>query len=341
MSTFFFLTQSKETRCLVPSKHMHYHYFITQNFLPNLRSIVTFLVYDRPDIIHTNFASLGLLAIFKRYILRIPFIFTSHGIPESWLQLSFIDKIAYTIEYYLLSFVASRASAVVAVSGYVKAMLKMRYNINSEVIYHGIDVDKFKRNDKTRSRSKLGYKQTSFITLFVGKMHPYKDPLTLIKSISKAIEKNPNLLLVAVGDGDLYDDVKKEVIRLDLLNYVEILREVSNKKLKILYNVADAFVLPSVSEAFGITLLEAMASGVPVIASNSGACAEVIGNAGLLFDRGNYIELAEKILSLSYDKELSRNLSEAGLKRAKETFSWEDKIDQYLKLYKNGIARGI
>lgn len=172
-------------------------------------------------------------------------------------------------------------------------------------------------------------------------MHPYKDPLTLIKSISKAIEKNPNLLLVAVGDGDLYDDVKKEVIRLDLLNYVEILREVSNKKLKILYNVADAFVLPSVSEAFGITLLEAMASGVPVIASNSGACAEVIGNAGLLFDRGNYIELAEKILSLSYDKELSRNLSEAGLKRAKETFSWEDKIDQYLKLYKNGIARGI
>lgn len=337
----FFLTQSEETRRLVPSEHIRFHYFTTSNFVPNLRPIVTFLVYDRPDIIHTNFASLGLLAIFKKYVFRVPFIFTSHGIPESWLQLSLIDKITYTIEYYLLPFVASQSSAVVAISRYVKAMLKRRYNINSEVIYHGIDVDKSEGESKIRSRSKLGYKGTNFITLFVGKLHPCKDPLTLIRSISKAVEKNPNLLLIVVGDGELYDEVKKEVIKLNLLNYVKILRQVSNKKVKALYNVADTFVLPSVGEAFGMTLLEAMASGVPVIASNSGACAEVIGNAGLLFDRGNYIELAEKILSLSYDRELSRKLSEAGLKRVKETFSWEDKINQYFELYKNSIACGI
>jgi len=109
---------------------------------------------------------------------------------------------------------------------------------------------------------------------------------------------------------------------------------VSDARLKILYDTADLFVLTSVGEAFGMTLLEAMASGVPVIASNSGACPEVVENAGILFSQGNYTKLAEKILRLSNEKELLRKLGEAGLKRVRETFSWEDKVDQYLKLYK-------
>jgi len=97
----FFLTQSKEAKRLVPSEHICFHYFTTSNFLPNLRTIFKFLFHNRSDVIHTNFASLGLLAIFKKYVFKTPFIFTSHGIPESWLQLSLLDKIAYTIEYYL------------------------------------------------------------------------------------------------------------------------------------------------------------------------------------------------------------------------------------------------
>ena len=138
----FFLTQSKDARRLESSEHMRFYYFTNSFFIPNLRALVTFLVHDHPNVIHTNFASLGLLAIFKKHVLRIPFIFTSHGIPEPWLQLSLIDKIAYTIEYYLLPFVASQSSVVVAVSRYVKDMLKRKYSVDSEVIYHGIEVDK-------------------------------------------------------------------------------------------------------------------------------------------------------------------------------------------------------
>ena len=330
----FFLTRSEETKRLKSSTRIRINYLTTSNFLPNLRAIAKFLFHNRPDVIHTNFASLGILAIFKKYVFKIPFIYTTHGIPEPWLQFSLIDKIAYTIEYYLLPFVASQSSAVVAVSRYVKDMLKRRYNIDSEVIYHGIDVDKFERENKTRGKRKLGYKETDFIILFVGKLHPCKDPLTLIRSISKAVEKNQDLLLIMVGDGELYQEVKKEVIKLNLWRCVKILRQVTNKKVKTLYYAADVFVLPSVGEAFGITLLEAMANSVPVIASNSGASPEVIGNAGILFTRGDYKELADKILSLSHNKELSRKLSEAGLERVKETFSWGDKIDQYVKVYK-------
>jgi glycosyltransferase involved in cell wall biosynthesis len=330
----FFLTQSKEAKCLVPSERIRFHYVTTSNFLPNLRAIFKFLFHDRSDVIHTNFASLGLLAIFKKYMFKTPFIFTLHGIPEPWLQLSLSDKVAYTIEYYLLPFVTSQSSAVVAVSKYVKDMLKRRYNVDSEVIYHGVDANTFKPRNKAQSKRELGYEETDFVVLFIGKLHPYKDPLTLIKAFSEAVKKNTNLCLAMIGEGELYQEVNKKISELNLLNRVKLFRRVSDERLKILYNAADLFVLPSVGEAFGMTLLEAMASGVPVIASNSGACLEVVGNAGILFSRGNHIELAEKILRLSHEKELSRKLSEAGMKRVRETFSWEDKIDQYLKLYK-------
>jgi glycosyltransferase involved in cell wall biosynthesis len=330
----FFLTQSKEAKRLVPSEHIRFHYFTTSNFLLNLRAIFKFLIHDRPDVIHTNFASLGLLAIFKKYVFKTPFIFTSHGIPESWLQLSLSDKIAYTIEYYLLPLVTSQSSTVVAVSKYVKDMLKKRYNVDSEVIYHGIDANIFKPKNKAQSKRKLGYKEKDFVILSIGKLHPSKDPLTLIKAISKAVEKNASLRLIMIGDGELYEEAKNEIRKRNLSNYTKLLNYVDSEKLRIWYAAADIFVLPSVGEAFGMTLLEAMASGVPVIASNSGACPEVIGNAGILFNQGNYTELAEKILFLSHEKELSRKLREAGLKRVREIFSWEDKIDQYLKLYK-------
>jgi glycosyltransferase involved in cell wall biosynthesis len=250
------------------------------------------------------------------------------------LQLSLSDKIAYTIEYYLLPLVTSQSSTVVAVSKYVKDMLKKRYNVDSEVIYHGIDANIFKPKNKAQSKRKLGYKEKDFVILSIGKLHPSKDPLTLIKAISKAVEKNASLRLIMIGDGELYEEAKNEIRKRNLSNYTKLLNYVDSEKLHIWYAAADIFVLPSVGEAFGMTLLEAMASGVPVIASNSGACPEVIGNAGILFNQGNYTKLAEKILFLSHEKELSRKLREAGLKRVRQIFSWEDKIDQYLKLYK-------
>jgi len=330
----FFLTQSKEAKRLVPSEHIRFNYFTTSNFLPNLRALVTFLVHDKPDVIHINFAWFAPLAIVKKWVFKIPFIYTLHGLPQPWLEPSPLYKIAYTIEHCLLPFGVSQASAVVAVSNYVKEMLKKRYGIDSEVIYHGIDADKFKPKNKTESKRKLGYKETDFIILFVGKMHPVKDPLTMVRSIYRIVKTNANVYLVMIGVGELYQEVKNEILRLNLLNNVKLLGQVNNVKLRPWYSAADLFVLTSVNEAFGMTLLEAMASGLPVIASNSGACPEVIRNAGTLFNQGDYNDLAEKIITLSSDKSLSRKLAKACLKQVKEEFCWKDKIQQYWELYR-------
>jgi hypothetical protein len=85
MSTFFSSHNLRKPNvlCLL---NVYFFYFTTSNFLPNLRAILKFLFHDHPDVIHTNFASLGLLAIFKKYVFKIPFIFTSHGIPPQQLM---------------------------------------------------------------------------------------------------------------------------------------------------------------------------------------------------------------------------------------------------------------
>jgi glycosyltransferase involved in cell wall biosynthesis len=328
----FFLTQSKEARRLVSSERIHFYYFTTSFFFPNLRALIAFLIHDNPDVIHINFAWFAPLAIFKKCMFKTPFIYTLHGLPQPWLEPSLLYKIAYSAEHCLLPFGASQASAVVAVSNYVKEVLKERYGIDSEVIYHGIEADRFKPKNKIQSKRKLGYKETDFMILYVGKLHPYKDPLTLIKAISVAVEKNANLHLVMIGDGELYTEVEKEISKLNLSNCVRLFRRVDNQTLEKLYDAADVFVLPSVNEAFGMVLLEAMASGLPVIASNSGACPEIIEN-GVLFNQGDYIDLAEKIITLSSDKGLPRKLAKAGLKRVKKEFCWKDKIRQYWELY--------
>jgi len=330
----FFLTQSRDARLLASSDHIRFYYFTTSFFLPNLRALITFLIHDNPDVIHINFAWFGPLAIFKKWAFKVPFVYTLHGLPQPWLEPSLLYKIAYTVEHCLLGFVASQSSGVIAISQYVREILKERYDVDSEVIYHGINADRFKSKNKTQSKRKLGYRETDFILLYVGKLHPYKDPLTLIKAISVAVKKTANLRLVMIGDGKLYTEIEKEISKLNLSNYIRLFRRVTIQTLEMLYDAADVFVLPSVNEAFGMVLLEAMASGLPVIASDSGACPEVIGNVGVLFYQGDDIDLAEKITILSSDKGLSRKLAKASVKRVKEEFCWKDKIHQYLELYR-------
>jgi glycosyltransferase involved in cell wall biosynthesis len=227
------------------------------------------------------------------------------------------------------------------VSNYVKEMLKKQYGIDSEVIYHGIDVGKFKPKNKAESKRRLGYKETDFMVLFVGKMHPVKDPLTVVRSIHEVVKKNTNVYLVMIGSGELYQEVENEIVKLNLSDHVKMLGQMDGLKLRLWYSAADLFVFASVSEAFGMVLLEAMASGLPVIAPSSAACPEVVGNAGLLFNHGDHNGLARKIMRLASDDELSRILRNRSLRRVRKVFSWDDKVDKYWKLYRKMVGEVI
>ena len=302
--------------------------------LNNLKNLCN----NYPEILHINFSSFGPFAKLTKRVFNIPYIYTIHGVPQPWLETTLKSKIAYTIEDMLLPYSALNASIVVSPSNYVKALLKKRFGVDSTVIYHGVNLNKFKLDNKTKNKNQLGYNRNALLILFVGKLHPYKDPLTLIRAISLALKDVTELHLAMIGSGELSGEVNKEITRLRLSKRVKIYDWVSEKKLRKFYNAADILVLPSVNEAFGIVLLEAMASGLPVIASNTGACPEILGSNETLFIQGDSEDLANKIVKLISNKKLLAKLRIEGRNRVEKQFGWSKSINKYFQIYESAVT---
>jgi glycosyltransferase involved in cell wall biosynthesis len=142
--------------------------------------------------------------------------------------------------------------------------------------------------------------------------------------------------LIIVGDGEESINIKKEIDRLRINNYVKLLGFVDEDKLISYYHAADLFVYPSKYEGFGYTPLEAMACGVPVLTSNTSSIPEVAGEAAMTVDPHNLDELRTKMEQILDDKDLSNKMIIEGLKQAK-IFSWEICARQTLEIYRSLI----
>ena len=151
--------------------------------------------------------------------------------------------------------------------------------------------------------------------LMVGNLFPYKNLDMLIKAFLKIKDAIPHMLVI-VG--------RKEFASRELTSGERVLFTdyVPEKDLPGFYSYADLLVHPSLSEGFGLTPLEAMACGTPVLSSSACALPEVVGDAGLLFDPADSAALGELILTTLGNEGLRKTLSAKGLKRA-ELFSWE------------------
>lgn len=146
-----------------------------------------------------------------------------------------------------------------------------------------------------------------------------------------------NIRLIIIGNGDMKFEYEQIAFNFGLRNKVIFVEQVSNEDLPKFYNLSDVFVLPSVdkSEAFGIVLLEAMASGVPVIASNLPGVRNVVENKinGFLANPKNADDLAEKMRKILIDEKLKKNMGIAGRKIAEKKYSPEIVGDKLNKIF--------
>jgi glycosyltransferase involved in cell wall biosynthesis len=283
------------------------------------------------DIIHSNFAApTPFISVTKK-----PIIFTCHGLPQPWLEAEFKEKFLFTIEKLAFHIGVRKATKVVSVSKYVQRMIASTYDVHSQVIYHGMDPTLYQsvKADKAQYKMFLGINPKEKIILYVGKLHPYKDPITLVKSFGVIAEKQNKIRLILVGMGKLRFQILKLAKKLQVSDKISIRSRLGSDELALLYRAADVFVLPSINEAFGMVILEAMASGTPCIVSNSGACPEIVQSCGLIFEQGNHQDLAEKILKVLEDDNLAQTLALKGYERVRKVFSWEKAVAQYEKLY--------
>lgn len=203
-----------------------------------------------------------------------------------------------------------------------------------KVIYPGID-QTFWDDEKTAEKEMFRSRQNlplSFL-LFVGATEARKNLINLLEAYSLVREKHSSLCLVLAGRrGEDHARVQDKIRELKLENSVKMINYLEEHSLRFLYSLAELFVFPSWYEGFGIPLLEAMACGVPIAASQTGALPEVGGDAALYFDPENPEDIADKILILLEDTSVRRRLIAAGKKRV-SLFRWEKTAVETLEFY--------
>jgi len=196
----------------------------------------------------------------------------------------------------------------------------------------GVDLEKFKPNSNKKEEEAIKI-------LFVGgldKAHYFKGVEVLIEAVSKLENKNWELSII--GDGDLKPNYQEKAKKLNIAEKINFLGNISNTDLPKKYQEADIFVLPSINkgEAFGMVILEALASGVPVIASNLPGVRGVFqnGKQGLVCEPNNSENLKEKINQLLNNKNLRKQMRNEARILAEEKYSWERVKKQLIDILK-------
>ncbi len=201
-------------------------------------------------------------------------------------------------------------------------------------IINGVDTELFiPTEDKAQSKTNLGILPEEIVIGAVGRLDPVKDYTTLIKAFASLAGSYKNIKLMIVGNGPEEDNLKKCVEYAGIENRVYFMGRKDN--IHDFLGVMDVFVLPSVIEGISNTILEALASGVPVIATNVGGNPELVrdNEIGFLFkpgDEGGLASLLKKYIENSRLMEIHGN---AGRKKAVEDFSLDGMVKSYEKLY--------
>lgn len=291
------------------------------------------MILRKYDLVHTSYAAASLLVFLKNQ--KPPLIYTNHGIIQPWAESSKLFLNMYRIEYGLLRTVANRASEVITVSNFCKKLLRQKYDVESKVIYHGVDTELFKpTNNRSEVKRRLRLRTSDDIILFVGRLHPVKDPLTLVNSIPLILKDHPKTKIIFIGEGPLRGHILSIAKKLKVAHSIILKNFMPREKLIEYLNASSVLVFPSVNEGFGFILVEGMACGTPIVASNSGACSEIIAGAGLLFEPGDCEDLVNKVLAILQNPDLARKLSLKGGSRVKLNFTLDKFIGDYLDLYR-------
>jgi glycosyltransferase involved in cell wall biosynthesis len=223
----------------------------------------------------------------------------------------------------------TNSSTVIAPSNFVKNQIK-KLNINKnniDVIYESADKINQKPSELTNLKNKI-------YILYVGRVQPHKNIYGLIKAFDLLKKSNPNLKLVITGKhGQEYKRLINALAPTTKANIV-FTGFVDEQTLRWLYENAEAYVFPSLSEGFGLPGLEAMAHGCPVVSSNATCLPEVYGNGALYFDPTNVDDMANKIRRVLSDKKLRAELTKKGYAQVKK-YSWEKMAKQTLNVYKS------
>ncbi|MED4230136.1 glycosyltransferase family 4 protein [Priestia megaterium] len=289
--------------------------------------------------------------LFVRKYIREYDIVHSHVFPiQYWVLLATLGlkkkPILFTTEhntfnrrrkYKLLQkvekFIYSRYDHIISISDETQQNLLEWLNRNKSskfsVIQNGVNLNKFKNSDRINLHDllEIKYDSKNKFLLMVARFDEQKDHLTVLKSL---LELPQNIKMIFVGEGKLQDTYEDMVKQYKLESRVFFMGKRTDVH-KITKSV-DVCILSSIWEGFGLVAIEGMAAGKPVIVSKVPGLENVVGNAGLLFEKGNSGDLATLIREILNDSKLYEKFGLKGIKHA-EQYSIENMVSEYIKFY--------
>jgi glycosyltransferase involved in cell wall biosynthesis len=296
------------------------------------------LYKEQVDLIHTHWLiPQGFTGAVVHWITGLPHVATVHG-----SDLALIRKSAILTR--ICSFIIRHSDAVTVNSSYTRQLLVSLVPGSEkkiQIIPMGVDPQKFIIEAGSCSVKKNA---TDRVILNVGRLIDWKGTQYLIDAMPEVLLHIPDARLIIIGTGPEEESLRQRARELQLDDHITFLGAVSNKILIEHYHCADVFILPSIqksgnTEGLGVVLLEAMASGCPVIGSNVGGIPDIItdGENGFLVPERDSERLAEQIIRLLQDGDLRGMFRKNGYIKIHTSFSWDLISNQFASVYHQSL----
>jgi glycosyltransferase involved in cell wall biosynthesis len=283
---------------------------------------------EKYDLSHSFFTiPCGFVSMILKKKYKIPYIISLRGsdVPGYSERFKFLH---YFIKP-LTKLIWRKSNAVIANSQGLKE-LALKTNPKQEIgiIYNGIDISDFAPKPEAMLSGKF------IITTGASRITARKGINYLLEAIEKLLPKHPDIYLKAMGDGNEKENLENLAKELNLEKNVEFIGRIPRENTAPYYQEASIFVLPSLNEGMSNAMLEALASGLPLIATDTGGTQELLedGVNGFIVKMKNSQDLAEKMDILIKDSDLRKKMGEESRKKA-QNLSWERVAKNYIDIY--------
>jgi 1,2-diacylglycerol 3-alpha-glucosyltransferase len=300
----------------------------------------------QPDVIHIQMLMMiGQAAMRHGNKLDIPIVSTNHAIPENLMDnLKLLAPVARPISYMLKRYGTRFHSKADYVTLPTQSAIDMfgseveRITVPIAPVSNGIDLSRF-HPAKNKAELRKKYKLTTDLPViaYVGRVDSEKHIHVLMRAFMQVLEQTKAHLLI-VGDGTEMADLRELVDQNDLMDDVTFTGRVSDEDLVALHRVGDVYCMPSPAELQSIATLEAMASGMPIVAVDAGALRELCqdGRNGYLCRKDDVDQIATSLLKIITDKKLRVEFGKQSLEIAK-THDLEYSLDRFEAIYREVI----
>lgn len=280
------------------------------------------------DLTHSFFSvPCGVISMFLKFEFKLPYIISLRGSDVPGYSERFVGLYRWITPTILK--IWSKAAFVIANSQGLKELaLKAEPKKEIGVIYNGVDIEEFFQDASKRQADQ-------FTIICVSRVTPRKGVRFLIQAFKILSGRYENVRLLIVGDGNEKKSLEDLVQGLDIKDKVEFAGAVAHENVLGYYQRANVFVLPSLNEGMSNVMLEALACGLPVVATNTGGTKELLTDNvnGLVVKMKDADDLAEKIEKLILNPELEKEMSLESRKLA-ESLGWGKVAGEYAEVYR-------